>query len=438
MRRSPRTAVAKTASRPSLSSYAELKARIAALTAELREAQQQQAATAEVLQVINASPGDLAPVFDAMLEKAMRLCEAAFGMLITFDGSRFQVAAHRGLPVRFAEYLAATPAQPGTGGGQARVLRGENFVHFADMKDEGAYRNGTNPAHQAMVDLGGARTGLVVPLRKDDAVLGSFTIYRQEVRPFSEKQIALVQSFAAQAVIAMENARLLTETREALEQQTATAEVLQVINSSPGDLAPVFDTLLKKAMQLCGAAFGEFIIAEGERVRAVAVRGAPAAFAEIRSRSGRPTPGSIMARVLAGEPVIHTADAKDDDLYRSGEPHRRVLVDLAGARTTLAVTLIRDGAVLGAIHIYRQEVRPFTDKQIALLQNFAAQAVIAMENARLLTETRESMEPQTGRAEVLQVINSSPGDLMPVFDGVLEKAVGLCEAAFGSLLLYDG
>ena len=181
------------------------------------------------------------------------------------------------------------------------------------------------------------------------------------------------------------------ERDEALAQQTATAEILQVINSSPGDLAPVFDAMLEKSMRLCEASFGEFIVAEGERVRAVAVRGAPVAFTELRSRSAPPTPGSIMARVLAAEPVIHTADAKDDDLYRRGDPHRLALVDLAGARTTLAVTLVKDGAVLGAIHLYRQEMRTFSDKQIALLQNFAAQAVIAMENARLITETREAL-----------------------------------------------
>src|SRR5262249_46393250 len=176
----------------------------------------------------------------------------------------------------------------------------------------------------------------------------------------------LLENFAAQAVIAMENARLINETREALEQQTATAEVLQIINSSPGELTPVFDGMLEKAMRLCRAEFGEFFITEDERLRAVAVRGIPAAFAEFRHRNpAPPTPGSITARILAGEPVVHVADVKDDELYRSGDLHRRALVDLGGARTFLSVALIRDGAVLGSINIYRQEVRPFLDQQIA-------------------------------------------------------------------------
>jgi GAF domain-containing protein len=437
MSRSPRTAVAKTASRPSLSSYAELEARIAALTAELREAREQQTATAEVLQVINSSPGDLTPVFDAMLEKATRLCEATYGQLATYDGEFFRFVAVHGEAPFVKEQLARGLLSPSTGVTWPRIMRGEDVVHMADVMDTDLYRTGQDGARR-FVDGGGGRSLLSIALRKDGALLGVLTVYRQEVRPFSDKQIALLQNFAAQAVIAMENARLLTETREALEQQTATAEVLQVINSSPGMLAPVFDTLLEKAMRLCEAAFGEFIVAEGDRVRAVAVRGAPAAFAELRSRSAPPTPGSIMARVLAGEPVIHTADAKDDDLYRRGDPHRLALVDLAGARTTVAVTLIKDGTVLGAIHLYRQEVKPFSDKQIALLQNFAAQAVIAMENARLLTETREALEQQTATAEVLQVINSSPGDLAPVFDAMLEMAMRLCEAAFGYFMSYDG
>src|SRR4051794_19942138 len=196
---------------------------------------------------------------------------------------------------------------------------------------------------RSIVDLGGARSVLIVPMRKDGVTLGAITTYRKEVRPFSDKQIALLENFAAQAVIAMENARLITETREALEQQTATAEVLQVINSSPGDLTPVFEAMLERAMLLCRAEFGEFFTAEGEQLRPVALRGTPDDFAEFRRRNPvPPTPGSITLRILAGEPVIHIADVKDDDLYRRGDPHRRALVDLGGARTFLSVTLLKD------------------------------------------------------------------------------------------------
>ncbi len=416
---------------------AELRRQLDACSAELKEAREQQTATAEVLQVINSSPGDLAPVFDAMLEKAMRLCDAVCGHLYTYDGERFCPAAVRG-ERGFAEWWrrhgSVRPAP--RAGPLGRIVLGEPIV-VTDYREDPAYS--TIPEFKALVDAGGLRSGICVALRKDDSLLGTIHIYRQEVRPFSDKQIALLQNFAAQAVIAMENARLITETREALEQQTATAEVLQVINSSPGDLAPVFDAVLDKATRLCDAAFGTLWTYDGERFKAVALRQVPEGYAEFLSQAPlRPAPFSGLGRVATGESVAHFVDVAANEAYSEGDPALRALLDLGKARSTVAVPLCKDNTVLGAITAYRQEVRPFTDKQIALLQNFAAQAVIAMENARLLGETREALEQQTATAEVLQVINSSPGDLAPVFDAILEKAHRLCDAPCGSLQVFDG
>jgi len=406
----------------------------ARLINETREALEQQTATAEVLQVINSSPGDLAPVFEAMLEKALRLCEAAFGHLRTYDGERFHLAASRGAPAALAEFYRK-PLAPVPGSPVERLVRGESIVHMPDLVSNEAYRAG--PGLTAIVQLGAARSYLSVALRKEETLLGYLAVYRGEVGPFSDKRIALLQNFAAQAVIAMENARLLTETREALEQQTATAEILQVINSSPGDLAPVFEAMLDKALRLCEVDIGVLWIYDGEMVQAAAIRGAPSQFTEFL-RQGSHRPARPHHRLLSGERVVQIADITTTDAYRDGDPIPRATADLGGVRTLLSVPLLKDETVLGNFAIYRREVRPFTDKQIALLQNFAAQAVIAMENARLITETREALEQQTATAEVLQVINSSPGDLTPVFDAILEKAMRLCEAAYGVLWTFEG
>jgi adenylate cyclase len=359
---------------------ADLQRQLAERTAERDAALQRETATAEVLQVINASPGELVPVFDAILEKAHALCGAESGTLRVFDGEYFRAAATHGLAGESADFLLQ-PFCLTAGSLEERLTQGEELIHIPDI----AASDSTSLRMRAAVQTG-FRTLLFVPLRKDAALVGHITALRREVRPFSEKEIALLQNFAAQAVIAMENARLITETREALEQKTATAEVLGVINSSPGDLAPVFDAILEKAHALCGAAHGALHIYDGELFRPAAMRGLPEPFAE-RLRQGSRASGNPLAEaLLAGERFVHISDLA---ATHATNPGLRVAIELAGTRTLLGVPLRKDRVLLGLIVAFRPEVRPFTDKQIALLQNFAAQAVIAMENARLLGELRQ-------------------------------------------------
>jgi GAF domain-containing protein len=349
----------------------DLQGELAASNAERDAALAREAATAEVLQVINSSPGDLAPVFDAMLEKALDLCSAGFGVLWTYDGERMNATAIRGATPAYVEFLTSAPHRPETGPALRGLIAGACVVHVADVADSDDYRAG-DPLPRAFVDLGGGRSLLAVPLRKDGAFLGVIAIYRREAGPFSDKQIALLENFAAQAVIAMENARLITETRQALEQQTAAAEVLEVINSSPGDLVPVFDAMLEKAHALCSAPLGSLVLCDGEQLRAVATRGYPPEYDALARQGFSPIPSFRL--LLSGEPFVHVPDSATRPAAPDDDPMRRAAVEIAGIRTALFVPLRKDAAVLGYISAQRQEVRPFSEKQIALLQNFAAQA----------------------------------------------------------------
>jgi GAF domain-containing protein len=418
----------------------------ARLIRERDEALEQQRATTEVLRAISRSPGDLDLLFKTMLANATHICEAQFGTLYRFDGTAFSHAAGHGTPD------ALTQAQkqqgrfiPEPGTPMHRVMRAKTVAHSADYAAESALG--------LSAKFGGARSTVVVPMLKNNELIGAFAIYRQEVRPFTDEQIELLQSFAAQAVIAIENARLFEaeqqrtrELSESLEQQIATSEVLRVISTSRGDLAPVFTAILDNALRLGEAAFGFVTTYDGKRFERAAQRGVPDALAAyFETGMDEPRPGDAHWRLLAGEELIHNHDQMDEEAYRSGNPLRRAIVDLGGARSALVVALRQGKVLLGALTVYRKEVRPFAEKQIELLKHFAAQAVIAIENARLLNELRqrtgdlaESLEHQTATSEVLSVISRSPTDTQPVFDAICESASRLFSDAFTVIWRYDG
>jgi GAF domain-containing protein len=409
------------------------------LLSELRESLQQQTATADVLKVISSSPGDLEPVFQAVLENATRICEAKFGTLFLRDGDLFRVVAAHGAPAAYREMLFHAAIRPGPDTGLGMLLKTKRFVQIDDITKGKAYLE-RDPLRVATVELGGGRTLAEVPLLKDGELIGSINIYHQEVKPFTEKQVELLTNFAAQAVIAIENTRLLNELRQSLEQQTATSEVLGVISSSPGTLEPVFKAMLENATRLCEANFGILHLHEGGGTFSItAAHNAPPAFAELQRREPlfQPSPQSAIGRAIATKGMVHIADYAEEPVYKRRDPIAVRLIELAGARSLLTIPMLKEDELIGTISIFRQEVRPFTEKQIALVTNFAAQAVIAIENTRLLNELRESLEQQTATSEVLGVISSSPGDLEPVFQAMMANATRICEAKFGVLQLHE-
>ena len=403
---------------------------------ELRESLQQQTATADVLKVISGSAFELQTVFNTLVESAMHLCEAEAATIWRPDGNVFKLSAHCGFSREFEEFCRQNPITPGGRGTvTARVAFEGKIVHVPDVLADPQF------AGSEYQMRGNYRSALGIPLLRKGETIGVFVLTRPDMRPYTDKQIELVKTFADQAVIAIENVRLFDELRESLQQQTATADVLKVISSTPGDLQPVFDTMLAKATDLCQASYGTMWLSQADGFRTVAMYGGlPPAWVE-QWRSGtpyRPLPNRPLARVAKSRQPIQITDLRDDQSYLEGDPLPVAAVEIAGIRTLLVVPMFKESELVGAIAIYRKEVRPFTDKQIALVTNFAAQAVIAIENTRLLSELRKSLQQQTATADVLKVISSSAGELQPVFEAVLENATRLCAAKFGNLYLCEG
>ncbi|MEO1687264.1 MAG: GAF domain-containing protein, partial [Pseudomonadota bacterium] len=411
--------------------------------ADLAQALERQTASAEVLDIVSRSHEDARPVFEAMLASALRLCGSRTAMLliVSADGERLEPAATIGGSPQVEDWLRQNPVQLSDGeSSMVQALRTGRPVHVHDIRDTERYRRGDGLRRRS-VDEEGTRTVLQTPLMLDGRGIGVITAYRDEVRPYTDGEIELLRTFAAQAVIALENVRQFRELQTRLEREAATREILEVISTSRDDEAPVFDAILEAASRLLKAKLAFLTLADETRTRVLvpAHRGTTPEFGAILDTFAEPIDRSELVAVLpvAKGEVIRIDDMKDTDLYRSGEPRRLQMVDVEGVRSVVGVPLMKGGAGLGALVLYRRDVAPFSDDDVALLESFAAQAVIAIENVRQFREVQERLEREKASAEVLEVISRSRDDQMPVFEAILERAARLCGAHQGGLQMVN-
>jgi signal transduction histidine kinase len=397
-------------------------------TRELSESLEQQTATSEVLRVISSSPGDLQPVFSAILESAARLCDASFGNFYRCDDDALRLVATYNTPVAFVEARSRSPLGLNQNNPIAEMLAAKTVLHVDDLARDERYTNQRDPNIVAGVELGGVRTFVAVPMLKDDELIGALVVYRQEVRPFSDKQVELVKNFAAQAVIAIENTRLLNELRQSLQQQTATADVLKIISRSAFDLRTVLQTLVESVARFCAADKAHIIREKNGGFYTAEAYGYSREFMDyIKNILIKAERGTASGRALAEGRVVHIADVNTDSEYTLVEAQR-----LGDYRTVLCVPMLREGVPIGVLSLTRSEVQPFTDKQIELVTTFADQAAIAIENVRLFEEIQDkSRQLEVASQHKSQFLANMSHELRTPLNAILGYTELMADGAYG-------